>query len=54
MAVSINVFVDVVLTTLCTYPCRYIIPVPVINHFLEDLERNGKYTGELQLVGAMA
>lgn len=24
----------------------YIIPVPVINHFLEDLERNGKYTGE--------
>lgn len=23
----------------------YIIPVPVINHFLEDLERNGKYTG---------
>lgn len=24
----------------------YIIPVPVINHFLEDLERNGRYTGE--------
>jgi len=24
----------------------YIIPVPVINHFLEDLERNGKHTGE--------
>jgi hypothetical protein len=25
----------------------YIIPVPVINHFLEDLERHGgKYTGE--------
>jgi len=24
----------------------YIIPVPVINHFLEDLERHdGKYTG---------
>eukprot|EP00879_Flechtneria_rotunda_P008710 GHRR01009124.1.p1 GENE.GHRR01009124.1~~GHRR01009124.1.p1 ORF type:complete len:569 (+),score=138.88 GHRR01009124.1:238-1944(+) len=28
----------------------YIIPVPVINHFLEDLERNGgKYTGFCEL-----
>jgi len=32
----------------------YIIPVPVINHFLEDLERNGKYTGEPALrLGAL-
>jgi S1-C subfamily serine protease len=24
----------------------YIIPVPVINHFLQDLERHDKYTGK--------
>lgn len=44
-------YVDTVLTILCNPACRYIIPVPVINHFLEDLERNGKYTGEIRLVG---
>lgn len=37
---------------------RYIIPNPVIDHFIADYERNGKYTGfpclgvEWQKVGA--
>lgn len=25
--------------------CRYIIPTPVIEHFIKDFERNGRYTG---------
>lgn len=35
------------LTTISPQNVGYIIPIPVVKHFLEDLARHGGYTGGL-------